>query len=175
MRAKAGPKPAPVTISIKSPIITENNRTKIGETQDYSQERGNNREITEEKKDTIEEELEEIMEEEEEEPNLHWHAEMEVCLAIVEPIEGELDIDKEGSTYKVAGSLRYFDKKILLDDTFWMEDLFNIKNELNVIVPFKFVNEIVCVNSFIVDLETIDYKMEVMVNVRQNTDRKSVV
>lgn len=169
VRAKAGPKPAPVTISIKSPIITENNRTKIGETQDYSQERGNNREITEEKKDTIEEELEEIMEEEEEEPNLHWHAEMEVCLAIVEPIEGELDIDKEGSTYKVAGSLRYFDKKILLDDTFWMEDLFNIKNELNVIVPFKFVNEIVCVNSFIVDLETIDYKMEVMVNVRQNT------
>ncbi|XP_076641857.1 apolipoprotein lipid transfer particle [Halictus rubicundus] len=146
VRAKAGPKPPPVNIPIKAPIGIANNST----TQ-------------------IEDQEDDLLDEEEEEDNtLYWHGEVEMNLAIVEPVTAELDIDHEGPWYKITGNLQCFGKKILVDDHFYIEDLFNLRNELNVITPFAFANEIVCVNAFVVDMEKPSYTMQLALNVRRN-------
>ncbi|KZC12617.1 Vitellogenin, partial [Dufourea novaeangliae] len=145
VRAKAGPKSPPVNIPIKSPIsMTEN--TTIDE--DYP-----GVELLEDEGDS----------------NLYWHGEIEVNPGIVEPVLGELDIDHEGSLYKILGSLECFAKKITLDDRFYIEDLFNMRNELNVLTPFDFVTEIVCLNAFVVNIEVPSYTMQLTVNVRRKT------
>ncbi|XP_076760898.1 apolipoprotein lipid transfer particle [Xylocopa sonorina] len=154
VRFKIGPKPAPISIPIESLIIgtaiTDNNRTTAEET-DYA----------------VEEE-----EEEEEEgfdgSGVHWRGEFELCPAIFPPITAELDVDNEGPTYNLAGVLRYLNGRILLDDTFWIEDLFNMRNELTVLLPFESVSEIVCSNAFIVDLENSNYTIRAAVNVKRN-------
>ncbi|XP_043519972.1 uncharacterized protein LOC122533896 [Frieseomelitta varia] len=152
VRARAGSKPAPITIPIKSPIVTAD-QTKLDDT-----------ELTTERT-----ELDQLSEDYDEPTSLHWHGEIEIYPVIIEPIKGELDVDSDGPTYKIAGGLQYLQKKkILLENTFWMEDLFNMKNELNLIVPFELFNEIVCSNAFIVNMETLNYKMEAVVNVRRN-------
>ena len=152
VRARAGSKPAPITIPIKSPIVTAD-QTKLDDT-----------ELTTERN-----ELDQLSEDYDEPSSLHWYGEIEIYPVIVEPIKGELDVDSDGPTYKIAGGLQYLQKKkILLEDTFWMEDLFNMKNELNLIVPFELFNEIVCSNAFIMNMETLNYKMEAVVNVRRN-------
>lgn len=159
VRAKAGPKPAPITI----PIIITGNQTNIDEVKNDG-----SKELTENEDNVEKDELDQF-EDYEEQSSLHWHGEFEVCVIIIEPIVGELDIDNEGPTYKVAAVLGSFDdKKILLHDTFWMEDLFNMRNKLNLVVPFGFVNEIVCSNAFIVDLEKLIYRMEATVEVKKN-------
>lgn len=149
-KAKAGPKPPPVNILIKSPIV-EAKKSNVEET-----------------KDSEEQLLEGEEGEEEEEENLYWHGEMEINPAIVQPITVELDIDNEGPSYKVLGTVQYLQGKIIVDDTFNMVDLFNMRNELSIITPFKVANEIVCLNVFLVDMEQSSYTMQVAVNVRQN-------
>lgn len=145
IRAKAGPKPPPVSIPIKAPISAVENST----TQKLDDE-------------------EDLLDEEEENNTLYWHGEAGLDLAIVEPVIAEVDIDHEGPQYKISGNLQCFGKKILVDDNFYIEDLFNLRNELNVITPFAFANEIVCVNAFVVDMEKPSYTMQLAVNVRRN-------
>lgn len=146
VRAKAGPKPPPVNIPIKAPIGIANKST----TQ-------------------IEDQEEDLLDEEEDEDNtLYWHGEVGINVVIVEPMTAELDIDHEGPHYKITGNLQSFGKKILVDDHFYIEDLFNLRNELNVITPFAFANEIVCVNAFVVDMEKPSYTIQLALNVRRN-------
>ncbi|XP_076235875.1 apolipoprotein lipid transfer particle [Calliopsis andreniformis] len=147
VKAKAGPKPSPTNIQIK-PTTEITNNTTVQE-EDHSDGQ--------------------LMEEEDmEEQMFYWHGKMEICPAIFEPIVGELDIDNEGSIYKIFGTLECFQKKIIFDDMFQLEDLFNIRNELNVITPFSFANQIVFLNVFLIDLEESSYTMQIEVNVRQN-------
>ncbi|XP_053973970.1 uncharacterized protein LOC128873939 [Hylaeus volcanicus] len=143
-KVKAGPKPPPVNIPIKAPTEVAGNST--SEDEDYV----------------------EFEDDQEERSSSYWHGEVEIYPAIMEPILGELDIDNDGPQYKIYGTARYFQGKIVLDDTFFIEDLFNMKNELNLITPFKLFNELVCLNVFVVDMEKIDYVMQFAVNVRQN-------
>lgn len=145
VKAKAGPKPPPVKIPIKAPIIIANNSST---------------EIDDQEDDLLDEE-------EDEENTLYWHGKVGLNLAIIEPVTAELDIDHEGPQYKIAGNLQCFGKKILVDDNFYIEDLFNLRNELNVITPFAFANEIVCVNAFVVNMENPSYTMQLTMNVRR--------
>ncbi|CAL7937265.1 unnamed protein product [Xylocopa violacea] len=103
-----------------------------------------------------------------EDDSLHWRGEFELCPAILPPITGQLDVDNEGPTYNLAGVLRYFQGRILVDDTFWIEDLFNMRNELSVVLPFESVSEIVCSNAFVADMENSNYTIRVAVNVKRN-------
>lgn len=151
VKAKAGPKPPPVTIRIKAPFDLASNSTAEKE------ENGDGALMEEEEED----------EEDMEEP-FYWHGEMEISPAVVEPITGELDIDNEGPLYKILGTLVCFQDKIILADVFRIEDLFNMRNDLNIVTPFKFANELVCLNVFLVDLEQFNYTMQAEVNVRQN-------
>nr|XP_003701542.2 PREDICTED: uncharacterized protein LOC100880818 isoform X1 [Megachile rotundata] len=144
VRAKGGPKPPPVSIPIQPSIG-------IASALGRDKEEG-----------------EEEEEEEEEQNNLYWHGEIEVYPIIFESVTGELDVDNDGPTYKILAVLQYFQGKIVLDDTFCIEDLFNLKNELSIIVPFETVNEINCLNSFNVDMEKSSYTMQIAVNVRRN-------
>ncbi|XP_031834655.2 apolipoprotein lipid transfer particle isoform X2 [Nomia melanderi] len=144
VRAKAGPKPPPVSIPIKPPIsVTNDSQIEDEKSPDY-------------------------LEEYEEDTSLYWHGEMELHPAIVEPVVAELDIDHEGPNYKIYGHLDCFSRRILLDDTFYLEDLFNMKNELSIVTPFAFANEIVCVNAFLMDMETPSCTMQLAVNIRRN-------
>ncbi|XP_076620317.1 apolipoprotein lipid transfer particle [Colletes latitarsis] len=139
-KAKAGPKPPPVNIPIKTPDEVASNSTKDEE--DY---------------DLLDEEP----------SSFYWHGEMDIYPMIVEPITGELDIDHDGPHYKVFAIAKYFQGKIVLNDAFFIEDLFNMKNELNLIAPFKLFNELVCVNAFVADMENGDYTLQFAVNVRR--------
>lgn len=158
VRAKAGPKPPPVKIPIKAPVVVANNSTiqAQGEQEDSLNEKG-------------EEEEEDDDDEEDEDNTFYWHGEVGVDLVIVEPVTAELDIDHEGPRYKITGSVQSLGKTILVDDYFYIEDLFNLRNELNVVTPFAFANEIACVNAFVVDMEKPSYTMHLALNVRRNT------
>ncbi|XP_034189232.2 apolipoprotein lipid transfer particle [Osmia lignaria lignaria] len=154
VKAKGGPKSPPVNILINPSI-------------EIAKEDSSNERQLKERKEEEEEEVA-IEDDFEEQSNLYWHGEVEMYLIILEDIIGELDIDNDGPTYKILGSLKYFQGTIVLDDTFWIQDFFNMKNELTIIVPFQVVNEITCLNSFVVDMEQSSYTMQMHVNVRRN-------
>lgn len=81
----------------------------------------------------------------------------------------ELDIDTEGYTYKILGVLQLPPQKIVIDDSFTMEDVFHIKNDLHVDLTFSKIREIISFYSFTVDTNTLSYLMDMSVNVRKNT------
>lgn len=66
----------------------------------------------------------------------------QINAVIVAPITGVLDIDKEGPKYKIVSVLKLPEGRITLDDSFFMEDFFNIRNDLSMETPFKCASEI---------------------------------
>ncbi|KAK2581438.1 hypothetical protein KPH14_005113 [Odynerus spinipes] len=144
--AKGGPKPPPVRIPINTKILP---RTGAANTEVNSSEENEE-------------------EEEDDEDNFYWHGELELWLVIVEPIMAELDIDAEGYGYKTVGFLHLPAGQITIDDYFWMEDVFNIKNELAVETPFTVAREIASAYVFKVDMDTPMYLMQIDVNVKNN-------
>ena len=53
-----------------------------------------------------------------------------------------MDIDKEGPSYKILGFLKIPQGRIALDDDFFLEDVFNMRNELAIETPFPWASEI---------------------------------
>ncbi|XP_026671389.1 uncharacterized protein LOC108627461 isoform X2 [Ceratina calcarata] len=149
IRVKAGPKNPPIVISIEPPSFPSS--------VNHSESSGDQ---------GSEADFEDF--ENYEDAPIHWHGEAEAYLAIIAPIAGELDVDKQGTTSKVAANVRYLQGTISLDDILYIEDLFNMKNELTITFPFQSVNEITCLNAFVVDMETSNYTMQAVVNVGRN-------
>lgn len=84
----------------------------------------------------------------------------------------ELDIDTEGDTYKILSTIEIPRGKIVIDDSFSMEDVFHIKNDLHIDLNLAFSNirEITSLYAFMIDMEEITtYFMETNLNVRKNT------
>lgn len=89
---------------------------------------------------------------------------------IIEDLSGELDIDCEGSTYKILSTINLPFGKIALDDNFVMEDVFHIKNDLHIDLSFNNIKEITSFYTFLIDMENNPtYFMDMSVNVRKNT------
>lgn len=81
----------------------------------------------------------------------------------------ELDIDTEGYTFKILGIIQLPPDKIVIDDSFTIEDVFHIKNDLHIDLTFSKIREITSFYAFIVDMDTLSYLMDMNVNVRKNT------
>lgn len=81
----------------------------------------------------------------------------------------ELDIDTEDYTYKVLGIIQLPPEKIVIEDSFIMEDVFHIKNDLHIDLTFGNIREITSLYSFLVDMETLTYLMDMNLNIRKNT------
>lgn len=81
---------------------------------------------------------------------------------------GEVDIDTEGDTYKVLSTISLPPGKIIIDDSFTMEDVFNIKNDLHVDLTFSNIREITSSYAFLIDMENPTYFMEISANVKKN-------
>jgi len=82
-----------------------------------------------------------------------------------------MDIDTEGDTYKVLSTIQIPKGKIVIDDSFSMEDVFHIKNDLHVDLDLSFSNikEITSLYAFVIDMEEVNtYFMEMNVNVRKD-------
>lgn len=94
---------------------------------------------------------------------------LQICAAVIDPIVGELDIDNEGSLYKVSSLLKLPQGKITLDDRFFMEDVFHMKNDLNIETPFLVVSEINSNYLFNVDEEHAIYLLQMDFNVKSNS------
>lgn len=86
----------------------------------------------------------------------------------MEDISGELDIDTEDDTYKILSTIKLPLGKIIIDDSFYMEDVFHIKNDLHVDLPFSNIKEITSLYAFAIDTENPAYFVEMSVNVRKN-------
>lgn len=80
----------------------------------------------------------------------------------------ELDIDTEGYTYKILGIVQLPTKKIVIDDSFTMEDVFHIKNDLHIDLTFGSITEITSLYEFVVDMETLSYLMDMSLNVKKD-------
>lgn len=88
---------------------------------------------------------------------------------IIEPIIGNLDIEKIESNYSILGSLKIPPGKIVFSDTLNVADAMNFKNELSIDTPFIWATEIVATNEMITIFEdNTDAKMLMFVNVRDN-------
>lgn len=144
IKAKGGPKPPPVKIPSKPGITSSASDSELSE---------------------------EVEEEEEEEDNegLYWRGELQIWLAIIPNILTELDIDTDGDTYKILGIIQLPPNKIVIDDSFTMEDVFHIKNDLHIDVTFSNIREITSSYAFVIDMETQNYLMSMDLNVRKNT------
>ncbi|EZA49996.1 Apolipophorins [Ooceraea biroi] len=142
IKANGGPKPPPVKIPLKSGLMMS--------TTDNSDE---------------------SEEEEDDEDAIFWRGELQIWPAVTEDLLVELDIDTEGYTYKILSTIQILKGKIVVDDSFSMEDVFHIKNDLHIDLDLSFSNirEITSLYAFIIDMEEITtYFMEMNVNVRNN-------
>ncbi|XP_025074116.1 uncharacterized protein LOC105427375 [Pogonomyrmex barbatus] len=140
VKVKFGPKPLPIKIPLKPGLTSM------------------------EDSEFVEEE-----ESEEEDDGLYWRGELRLWLAIISDILAELDIDTEDYTYKILGIMQLLSKKIIIEDSFTMEDVFNIKNDLHIDLPFNSIREITSFSAFLVDMENLSYITEMNVNIRKNT------
>ncbi|XP_070169221.1 uncharacterized protein Apoltp isoform X2 [Polyergus mexicanus] len=141
IKAKGGPKPPPVKIPLKPGIIST----------------------------TDDPDVDESTEEEEDEDGLYWRGELQTWLVIIPDISGEIDIDTEGDTYKIQSTIKLPPGKIIIYDSFSMEDVFHINNDLHIDLTFSSIKEIVSFYTFLIDLEKLTYFTEMIVNVRKNT------
>ncbi|KAI4492782.1 hypothetical protein M0804_002573 [Polistes exclamans] len=146
--AIVGPKPAPVRIPIKMKT-----KTNVGEDSLIKNE---------------DDEDEEEDEEEDTEDNFYYRCHFRIWSIIMEPIKLQLDIDAEGYDYKMYGLMIIPPRKITFHDYFLLEDMFHIKNELNIKTPFNAAQEITSSYLFKVDMETSIYLMLMNVNVKNN-------
>lgn len=90
--------------------------------------------------------------------------------AILPNILGDLDIDTEGDTHKILSTIKLPFGNILIDDSFTMEDVFHIKNDLHIGLTFSKIREITSSYNFVIDLDDLTtYFMEMSVNVRKQT------
>nr|XP_012235380.1 PREDICTED: uncharacterized protein LOC105679739 [Linepithema humile] len=145
IKVKGGPKPPPVKIPVKMRII-------VPTTDDPE----------------VDESEEEEEEEEDDENGLYWRGELQIWPAIMPDILGELDIDTEGDMYKVLSTISLPPGKIIIDDSFTMEDVFHIKNDLHVDLTFSNIRELTSSYMFLIDMENPTYFMEMNVNVKKN-------
>ncbi|XP_012534919.2 uncharacterized protein LOC105835859 [Monomorium pharaonis] len=146
IKVKCGSKPPPVKIPLKPGIISST-------------------ELLEE-----EEEEEEEEEDEEDEEGLYWRGELQIWLAIIPNILAELDIDTEDDTYKILGIIQFPPEKIVIEDSFSMEDVFHIKNDLHIDLTFSNIREISSLYAFIVDMENLSYLMDMNINVKKKSN-----
>lgn len=89
----------------------------------------------------------------------------------MEDIIGELDIDTDDNTYRILSTIQLPPGKIVLDDSFFMEDVFHIKNDLHVDVDVSFssLKEITSLYMLEIDgMENITYFMFIDVNIKKN-------
>ncbi|XP_024879673.1 uncharacterized protein LOC112459670 [Temnothorax curvispinosus] len=142
VKAMGGPKPPPVKIPLKPGIRSST-------------------------MNDSESEEEEEEEEEEDEDALYWRGELQIWLAIIPNILAELDIDTEGYTYKILGQVQLPPEKIVIDDSFTMEDVFHIKNDLHIDISFGKIREITSLYAFIIDMENLSYLMDMDINIRK--------
>ncbi|XP_031778090.1 uncharacterized protein LOC100118388 isoform X3 [Nasonia vitripennis] len=104
------------------------------------------------------------------ENNLYWKAEMELDAVIIETITSSIDFEREGSTDKVLAHLKLPQGKIVMEDRFYFEDFFHIKNDLSIDTPFHCASEIVSAYSLAVDMENFMYLMDMSLNVKNYTE-----
>lgn len=81
-----------------------------------------------------------------------------------------MDIDTEDYTYKILGIIQLPPEKFVIDDSFTMEDVFHIKNDLHIDLTFSNIREITSLYAFIVNMENLSYLMDMNVNIRTKTN-----
>lgn len=93
-----------------------------------------------------------------------------IWTAILPNILGNLDIDTEGDNYKILSTVKLPFGNIFIDDTFTIEDVFHIKNDLHIDLTFSNIREIKSLYNFVIDSDDLTtYLMEMSVNVRKQT------
>lgn len=93
----------------------------------------------------------------EEDEKLYWQGKFLIDLAIFDTIVGDLDVDSEDPLTKVLASLKIPPGVIRLDNRYYCEDYFNMKNDLKVDTPFELASEINSAYQFHLDWDTGDY------------------
>ncbi|XP_015122764.1 uncharacterized protein LOC107045138 [Diachasma alloeum] len=104
---------------------------------------------------------------EDHEDDFSWHGDAEVNLAVVPAITGTLDVDKDGIVYQVAGILTIPNGVVILNDKFTIEDVFDMKNILEITTPFPWAARINYNYVFKVDMENSIYFMDTQVHVNR--------
>ncbi|XP_043484877.1 apolipophorins [Leptopilina heterotoma] len=145
-RAKGGPKPPLLHIPLSTGIKTNS--------QIETSEQDSDKEEEEEEVETLVEDIENFF---------YWKGEIELNMVIIEPITGSLDVDKEGNKYKISSVLKIPQGRITVDDTLYMEHVFNMKNDLSIETPFKYASEIN--SAYVLHVEDSNILLEVDLNV----------
>ncbi|XP_012252389.2 uncharacterized protein LOC105683963 [Athalia rosae] len=101
---------------------------------------------------------------------LYWQGQFQIDPAIFETVVGELDIDEEESTYKILGSLKIPPGIIRMDDRFFMEDIFTMKNDLKIDTPFDFASEITSTYLFNLNLDDHVYLVGTDLRLKNHSD-----
>lgn len=83
-------------------------------------------------------------------------------------MNANLDIDKLGPLYQIIGAVRIPQGRITLDDRFVIEDVFDMKNSLDIKTPFVWASEINSMYIFKVDMMNSVYLMDMALNVIKN-------
>ncbi|XP_058800590.1 uncharacterized protein LOC131669586 [Phymastichus coffea] len=104
------------------------------------------------------------------ENSIYYKADIELNLVIINPIVGTLDFDREGYTDKVLVILRLPSGVIVLEDRFYLEDFFNIKNDLSIETPFQCASEIISAYSFSANMDTMNYLMDISFKIMNHTE-----
>ncbi|XP_063971909.1 uncharacterized protein LOC135159796 [Diachasmimorpha longicaudata] len=101
------------------------------------------------------------------EDDFSWHGDAEVNLAVIAPIIGTLDVDKDGTVYQATGILTIPNGVIVLNDKFTIEDFFDMKNILEITTPFSWAAKIHYNYIFKVDMENSVYFLDNQLNVHR--------
>ncbi|XP_015599666.1 uncharacterized protein LOC107269849 [Cephus cinctus] len=149
IKVSGGSKPPPIRILVKHPPVSSTVHDKSSTDED-------------------DDEYEDEDEEEDIQDNLFWRGDLELNVAVIPAIIGALDIDEENSTYKILGSLKLPQGKIILDDKFFMDDVFTIRNDLSIETPFPCYSEITSIYGFIIVPENSKYFLEADVRVKNH-------
>lgn len=94
-------------------------------------------------------------------------------MVIIEPITGSLDVDKEGNKYKIYSVLKIPQGRITVDDTFFVEHVFNMKNDLSIETPFKYASEIN--SAYVFYVEDSNILMQIDLNVANQSSLIEVI
>ena len=91
-------------------------------------------------------------------------------LVIIETLTASLDFEREGYTDKILGIIKIPKGDIVIEDRFYFEDFFHIKNDLSIDTPYNFASEIASSYNLALDMESSVYLMDLNFNVKNHSD-----
>lgn len=85
-------------------------------------------------------------------------------------ITGSLDLEQEGFTDKILGILKLPHGTITLEDRFYLEDFFHMRNDLSIDTPFDCASEISSGYNLSIDIENGSSLVDLNLDIKNYSD-----